>query len=222
MTKIFRIDYYPNQAYLDFTRLEADQIGVLMQIINLIYMNQGPIENDPKWISKSISNLGPTKCARIIEFLLENDHIYLTDEGKISKRMNEKQLKNVQERREILSNSGRTAANQRWENEQNQQHKNAGRINRKMPSTSTRDRDNPLPPKGGSDLFPQSETQNENENQKGKFHETNRTYRRRSNKSDRAREAAARALETFPAPSHSPEERSAGESEDSGGDCSVL
>ncbi|MCG8345029.1 MAG: hypothetical protein MI685_07710 [Chlorobiales bacterium] len=48
--KTFRVDWYPAAAHYDFSRLEAEEIAVLMQIINAIYIENGPIDNDPDHI----------------------------------------------------------------------------------------------------------------------------------------------------------------------------
>ena len=97
--KTFRYDYYPKDAYIDFMQLPAEHVGVLIQICNLIYLNQGPIENNGKYISQSIYDMGTAKCNNVIKKLLNSGHIYLTDAGKISKSMCEKQLKIVKDRR---------------------------------------------------------------------------------------------------------------------------
>jgi uncharacterized protein YdaU (DUF1376 family) len=120
-SKIFRIPWFPNQAYLDFSRLDPHEIGVLMQIINLIYMNQGPIENDPKWISRSFINFGTAKTRNCIEKLIDIGALFINYEGKISQKMSEKQLKNVQNSREFYSEMGSKGAESRKRNQQNQE-----------------------------------------------------------------------------------------------------
>lgn len=97
--KSFRYDYYPKDAYIDFMQLPAEHVGVLIQICNLIYLNHGPIENNGKYISQSIYDMGTAKCNNVIKKLLNSGHIYLTNAGKISKSMCEKQLKIVKDRR---------------------------------------------------------------------------------------------------------------------------
>lgn len=101
MSKIFRIDWYPHQAYVDYSRMDADEIAVMSQIINLIYMNENPIDNDPKWISRSIRDMGPAKCRNVIDRLIHRGELSLDENGKISKKMCENQLKNVSKRREF-------------------------------------------------------------------------------------------------------------------------
>jgi uncharacterized protein YdaU (DUF1376 family) len=137
MTKIFRIDYYPSQAYMDFSRMNANEIAVIIQIINLIYMNQGAIENDPKWISRSITDMGSSKCRNIIKNLVEKGDIILQNDGKIHKKMCQNQLKTVENRRENASNSGKKGAEIKHENKQNQTLKSSNPKKSAQASTST-------------------------------------------------------------------------------------
>lgn len=193
MSKIFRIDYYPNQAYLDFSMLEADHVGVLIQVCNLIYMNQGPIENDPKWISRSIRNMGSAKTKRIIENLIQDGHLTITKDQKITKKMCEIQLETVQDRREFHSKIGKKGAKTRYENEQNQELNFSGTKGDAIASTSTSTRDRVLPPnpQGGTGGDP---SKNQPQKKKG---------RKRNGKSNLA-EQASKLMDKYrdPEPDH--------------------
>lgn len=107
-----------------------------MQIINLIYIHNRPIENDPKFIGKSC-DMGRKKCAGVIDRLIKKKVIFLTDDGKISKDRCIKELENVNERRIKKSKSGKSGANKRWEVEENQELKNSSAISNDVASTST-------------------------------------------------------------------------------------
>lgn len=98
MSKIFRIDWYPHQAHADYSRMDAEEIGLMSQLINLMYIHEGPINNDPKWICRSIKNMGSAKCRNIINRLLKNKEISLTPDGKLLKNMVQNQLNTVAKR----------------------------------------------------------------------------------------------------------------------------
>lgn len=121
MSKIFRIDWYPHNAYADFLKLNVEEIAVITQVINLIYINEGPIENDPKWISRSVNDLGIARCRNIINKLIQNGDLYITENGKISKKMCENQLKNVKKRRKNDEDFQKISENYQNTIEQNQQ-----------------------------------------------------------------------------------------------------
>lgn len=101
--KSFRYDWYPKEAHTDFMELTAEEIGVLMQICNLMYIKSAPIENDPKWIARSIDEMGIAKCRNVIKSLEKKGHIsiIIDDENneKISKKMVNNQIEIVNNRR---------------------------------------------------------------------------------------------------------------------------
>lgn len=150
--KIFRVDYYPSQAYLDFSNMSAEEVAVTIQISNLIYMRQGPIDYDVKWIARSFKDIGPAKCQKIILQLLQSGDLFLTEDGQISKKMCEKQLQHVRDRTKIAASHGAKGAETRWGNKQNQDDKNSYPIPPRIASTSTNistsKEDPPLPPNG--------------------------------------------------------------------------
>lgn len=127
--KPFRFDWLPKEAYTDFMQLEGHEVGLLIQICNLMYLNNGPIENDPKWISQSIRNMGPAKARNIIKVLIEKEHLFVIDagpdKGKIFKKMVEKQLNTVEKRRRKTKNNDEISEEFEGENEQNQDDNNS-------------------------------------------------------------------------------------------------
>jgi len=152
MSKIFRVSWYPNQAYLDFSQLTPDEIGVLMQIVNLIYMKQGPIDYDAKWISRSFVDAGTAKINRIIKKLIEKDCIQeiVLDKkrSKITQKMSEIQLETVRNSRETHSKLGQKGGRAKAKNQQNQPHnsKNGLASTSVSISTSISNREGDTPP----------------------------------------------------------------------------
>lgn len=134
--KAFRVDWYARDSFMDFAQLKADEIGVLMQIINLIYSHNGPIDNDPKFIGK-ICGIRAAKCKTIVSALILKDHIFITPEGKIFKRRCERALLAIEERREKSSKSGKKGAEIKWGIQEKQYDDNSGAIKEGMASTST-------------------------------------------------------------------------------------
>lgn len=118
---IFRVDYYPHRAHAKYMMLNGDEIAMLTQIINLIYMNNGPIANDGRYLSQSIYDFGTAKCNRLVKILLEKGHIFLTDDNKIGQVMALKQLKLTRDRAETRARSGSLGGKTKAENQQNQQ-----------------------------------------------------------------------------------------------------
>jgi uncharacterized protein YdaU (DUF1376 family) len=111
-TKTFWIPWHPNDAFIDFSRLKAEEIGVLVQIINLVYIKQGPIDNDPKFIGKNC-NIQQAKCSRIISKLIESGHLFLLENNKIFQKRCETVLNDIKERRDFNSKNGKKGAEKR-------------------------------------------------------------------------------------------------------------
>lgn len=121
------VSWYAHKAFVDFGSLEVEEIGVMTQIINLIYIKSGPVDYDPKYISKHCG-VGPARCQKIILSLLQKEKIFLTECGRISQKKCEKEIKNSRERRENAAKNGQKGAKTRWGNKQDQQDSNGGAI----------------------------------------------------------------------------------------------
>lgn len=132
---IFRIDWYPQKSFISFSRLNAEQIGVLMQIINLIYIRNGPIDNDERFIGKNC-NIRKGKARRIINELLELEEIYLTESGKISHKRCDIALSDTRNRIEEYSKNGKKGAKTRWGTQENQEVENGKALSSDMASTN--------------------------------------------------------------------------------------
>lgn len=148
-TKTFRIDWYPHAALYDFSKLTTDHLAMLVQIINMIYIENGPIKNDPDHFARLIMKMTPRKAQKIINELIENKQIYITNDGKISKKMCEKQLKSVETLRKNSSKSGQKGAEKRWGIQQNQDLNNGDPIFSEIASTSTSTSITPYSPPQG-------------------------------------------------------------------------
>lgn len=107
-----------------------------MQIINLIYIRNGPIERDEKFIGKSCG-LTKGKAGKIVCELLELGEIYLTEESKISQKRCDLVLFGTRNRMEEYSKNGKKGAKARWKNEENQELENGGASSSMMASIST-------------------------------------------------------------------------------------
>ncbi|MCL4678893.1 MAG: DUF1376 domain-containing protein [Alphaproteobacteria bacterium] len=119
-TKTFWIPWHPNDSYIDFSKLKAEEIGVLMQIVNLIYIKQRPIENDPHFIGKNC-NIQQAKCRKIISKLIERGDLFFTENGEIFQKRCESVIKEIQEKREYNSKNGKKGAEKRWDCQQDQE-----------------------------------------------------------------------------------------------------
>lgn len=87
---IFRVDFYPKDWLVKTASLTAEERGVYIQIIALIYSYAGPIENDPKHIG-GISGCSTRKAKLIIEKLISRGFLQFSDK-KITQKRAEKEL----------------------------------------------------------------------------------------------------------------------------------
>lgn len=133
--KAFRVDWYPHAALVDLAKLKPEEIAVLVQIVNLIYAHNGPIDNDPKFISK-YCGMGGVKSKKTINSLVHKEHIYITGDGKIAQKRCLTELETVEKRREISSKNGRKGAEERWGCQQKQQDRNGNAIRGAIDSIS--------------------------------------------------------------------------------------
>lgn len=133
--KSFRVDWFPRDAFIDFSRLTAEEIGVLMQIINLIYSHNKAIDNDPKYIGRTC-NIARSKCDRIIKSLAQKGDIYFDEEGKIHKKRCKESLKEIEERRKIYSENGKKGSAVRWKTELKQRNEDSQAISVALASTN--------------------------------------------------------------------------------------
>lgn len=128
------VPWQAKDALIALSKLKADEIGVLIQIVNLIYAREEPIENDASHIAK-LCNIQKTKCARVIERLILKNQIYINKDGKISKNRCEEELEKVKSWREKASKDGRKGADIRWKEKENQKANNGEIICEEMANT---------------------------------------------------------------------------------------
>lgn len=125
------------EAFADFCELQAEEIGVLMQIINMGYINQrGPVEENINHLAKCCC-IRPSKCQRIVDRLVHKSRIKIEDiDGKrywVQKRT-ANEVKNIQEWKENESKRNRNCVVSRHEKERKQRLSVTGRsiINNKL------------------------------------------------------------------------------------------
>ena len=130
------VPWYPKDALIALSQLKPDESAVLMQIINLIYAREEPIENDPYHIGK-LCNMQRAKCIRIIESLVQKNQIYITEDGRISKNRCEEELREIRKKREKSSESGKKGAEKRYGIKENQEVSDGDAISDEMANTNT-------------------------------------------------------------------------------------
>jgi uncharacterized protein YdaU (DUF1376 family) len=130
------IPWQAKDALISLSELEAEEIGVLIQIINLIYAYESAIENDAAHIGK-LCSIRKGRCERIIGQLIEKKHIYINDDGKISKNRCEEELNQIRKKRRKKSKDGEKGAKIRWKNKENQEVDNGSAIFDEMAKTNT-------------------------------------------------------------------------------------
>lgn len=134
--KYFRIDWYVQEAFIGLSHLNVEQIGLLIQIMNYIYIKNGPVDRDDEFFAKSC-NIRKGRCTRITNELLKLHAIYLTVDGKISQKRCELELKSVEKRIEIASKNGKKGAETRWQSQEKQSLNNGATTVEGMPNTNT-------------------------------------------------------------------------------------
>ena len=118
--KVIHVDWYPHDALIDLSIFKSEEIAVLIQVINLIYTRQGPIKNDPAWISGFVLDVGSTKCRRIIKTLIDKGCLYEDPGGFLQHKRCKKELDAAKNRMKIASESGKKGNEIRHGNKQNQ------------------------------------------------------------------------------------------------------
>lgn len=117
--KTFRIDWYPKDAYIDLAKLPAEEIGLLLQTMNLIYMHNRAIDFEPKHIAKSCC-MGAKKCDRLLHNLIDKGYLELTEDKKLKQKRCMIELENVDTRRKKQSESARLSHESRRRNKEKQ------------------------------------------------------------------------------------------------------
>jgi uncharacterized protein YdaU (DUF1376 family) len=102
--KIRRFDLYPDDAIAGMIELTNEERGVLAMAIFAIYSHGGPITRD------HLRRLCPGHARthqRIESRLLELNKLCVTDDGKLSQKRCEKEIKNARNRLETSQENGR-------------------------------------------------------------------------------------------------------------------
>jgi uncharacterized protein YdaU (DUF1376 family) len=105
MDRLFRIDFYPQDWLIDTARLDPLDRGIFIQIIMLIYANRGPIVNDAGWIA-GVSGTSKTVVKNSLNRLFSSGFLQ-ENEGKITQKRTENELKSKANHLENSSKGGR-------------------------------------------------------------------------------------------------------------------
>lgn len=152
MDRLFRIDFYPQDWLIATGSLTAEECGIYIQIISLIYARRGPIENDPDDISRKLKSCSPRLAKAIIFRLIEKGKIKIID-GKLSQTRAEHELNSKRTHLEHSAKGGRTKAEKGHEINKNKDLTSSGHVKSLSTPTATpslkekeRKKDSPPPP----------------------------------------------------------------------------
>ncbi len=109
MVKSFHFRWIPTETFFEFSQLKSDEIGVLVQVINLIMINNGAIRLDYEHIGRSCNNQR-AKVERVINKLINKGFLSINKEGKLEHESTLEQIKEVQNKREEASKNGKKGA----------------------------------------------------------------------------------------------------------------
>ncbi len=125
-------------ALIDFAKLEAEEIAVSIQIINLIYAQGGPIDNDPEAIKTYIKKMSRKTCEKVIHSLIHKGAFFLENSKLFSKKCAEV-LEKREENFKTFSLFGKKGAETRDRNKQNQGEMFSPASDRLQPDSSLSD-----------------------------------------------------------------------------------
>lgn len=106
-------------ALIAFAKLDADEIAVAIQIMNLIYAQNGAIENDPKQICSYVKKMRADRCEKVINRLIHRNVLSLTN-GLLMNSKCDLTLSKRAVSHDKYRVHGKSGADKRWGNEQNQ------------------------------------------------------------------------------------------------------
>ncbi len=109
MDRLFRIDFYPQDWIAKTGDLTAEECGVYIQIVAMIYAHRGPIIYDADTLSRKLKGCSVRLLKSIVQRLIEKDKITIHD-GKICQRRAEQELKSKRTHLELSAKGGRTKA----------------------------------------------------------------------------------------------------------------
>lgn len=112
--KVRKVDFYPDEFIVGVSSMPAEQQAVYWMICALVMSNGGPIENDPKRIG-SLCGLGSAKARNTISKLIEAGKISEND-GKISQKRAENEVKKAKKRIGISAENGQNGGRPPKEN----------------------------------------------------------------------------------------------------------
>lgn len=104
-------------ALIDWASLEADEIAVTAQIINLIYSQNRRIKNDPESIKTYVKKMSRAKCEKVIHRLIHKRVIF-EENGELFHKKCEEILEKRKESHNKFSLFGKAGAETRARNQQ--------------------------------------------------------------------------------------------------------
>lgn len=113
------IDWDAPAALVDFAKLEEGELSVAVQIINLMYVQNGPVKNDPEEIKSFIKKMTTARCKKLVDKLVDKSFFTLQN-GLLSHKKVLEVLRNRQVSYENSRSFGKNGAITRWKTEQNQ------------------------------------------------------------------------------------------------------
>lgn len=106
MSKVRRIDYYPDEFLVGTMSMACELKGAYWSICSLIYSSGGPIPDDAAWIAK-VCGLSTRRWPAVREALLASGKITVTADGRLANGRCLKELGSAQRRMEAAAENGR-------------------------------------------------------------------------------------------------------------------
>lgn len=106
LDRLFRFDMYPHDWLIDTASIDAEECGVYIQIVMLIYAKRSSIPNDPSEIARRLRGLSTRRCRTLVDNLLKSGFLTLTSDGELTQKRAESELVSKLAHLERSSNGG--------------------------------------------------------------------------------------------------------------------
>lgn len=117
--KKWDVDWDAPAALIDFAKLDADEIAVAIQIINLTYAQNDAPPNCPEDIKTYVKNMSRARCEKTIHRLIHKG-VFFEEKGRLFSKKCQEILKKRTESFGKFSTAGKKSAEVRSQNKQNQ------------------------------------------------------------------------------------------------------
>lgn len=155
MDRIFRIDFFPHEWLTGTSMLTPEERGIYIQIVMLMYVKRGPIQNDAKWIGR-VSNCSTRLAAATIQKLVDAEKISIIEGNLLTQKRVETVVYNIKKHAEKSVKAGRKSAELRSENNKNKDltstkqqaisNKQVSKKEKQSKKKETKSQKNPKPP----------------------------------------------------------------------------